>query len=814
MKNFLFKLRVAYRNIFKSRGRSVVVLLTLMVLMILSVVIFNIHDNLVRIFSMEYQEVYQTVDLTVSYDNYSNSRIVNVSTINDDYSEYFNYSATYFNLYSLMESEDDSFYAQVYSSSLGEFERVMDFDLDSINDGEMFITQSLADRFQLNKNDALSMLIGSQEINYVIREILPDQGLFSENSVFVPKEELLTKTLWFSAPDLGNMIYLDVKDEYSILAVRDLLLGDAAYANSLVKETVDHEQAKTRADYNASVLLGIGVLAFLAVIMVVRSIYPLLFRDFSQQIGVIRILGGNDGFAYQIWMIQFCLYLLISVPMGLIFSRVILDAGARAYGVYTSVGFNPWYLLLAVAFFLAVNVLGTIGRYAHYKKQSEMSLSNDARFEKQKSVVYAAIAAGAVLLVNWIIDPFPKFQGMITVVTVIVFTFSFLSMILKIFPIIFKKKDSFFSLYSSKHLRDNKILHNSVKVIFVSLVIIAISMTVSGVMKTEILNAFDEIRIDYAVTNIYNFNDDLVTEIETNNQIDSAVKGAMFRDGTLQVDEDTTRRVQFFLSVRPENISELFTFSLSAEILAKLADPTILYVALPYQYEKTSQLRVGDEVTFRLSQNIPSEKFIIAGFFENSYEGIYLSNISYSDKYMDSDLTNTVFIRSSNGDLQKDLIQRYSGKMYYVFSADDLLLNETKMVYRTVDFVVILIWALVACFMIVIINNSLLQFYALKADYAKFKILGCGDGDLYKHILLEILLVMLIALGAGFVNSLIVLSCFPSLMIMVGFYFKFEYPIGEVLGYLLMGTAVFLLSYLYYFVKIKHINIIQETKNL
>ena len=158
-----FKLKFAFRNATFKKGRFVVIVFTLIMMVMLSVMMFALKNYLIDIFTLEYREQYQDVDLVLTYDNYSTSRIVNVRTIKQKYAEYFDFYATFFNLHSLVKVGEQTQYTQIMSSSLGEFEQVIKCDVDALNPGELFITASLAAKLKLNENASLFLEINNQD---------------------------------------------------------------------------------------------------------------------------------------------------------------------------------------------------------------------------------------------------------------------------------------------------------------------------------------------------------------------------------------------------------------------------------------------------------------------------------------------------------------------------------------------------------------------------------------------------------------------------------------------------------------------------
>ncbi|MGD9887409.1 MAG: FtsX-like permease family protein [Bacilli bacterium] len=813
-KSLMFKLKFALRNATKKKGRFIVVILTLIMMIMLGLMVFAMRDYLIDIFTFEYEEQYQDIDLIVTYDNYSSSRIVNSRTIKEQYPQYFSFTATFFNLHSLVKTDNISQYTQILSSSLAEFERVVKFDVNALNPNEMLISQSLATKLNVNKSDYLYLEIDNQDLSYLIKEIIPDQGLFKGDVVFINKDELFERTVWSSSPNLGNFIYLNVKSEYSLNDVKELLLNDINYQDCLIYEAIDNNQILVSAKYNTSIMLGMIIVIFLAMAMVIKSLFPLLFRDFSQQLGVIKILGGNNHFAFHIWVLQFIIYFAIAIPLGIGLANLFMNIGAKVYQVNTYIGIRFLPILLTLLLFLSFMTWQIIHQFHRLTKQNALTLTADRKSEHQTSEIIYLVCFALLLIINVVINPLPRFQALFTTVLVIGFSFTFISSLLRFFPLLFTKKQSFFTIFSIKYLSQNKITHNSLKVIFISLVVLAVSLTMSSMFKSTQRKATEEIELNYLMTNIYDYQNSLKEDIIANFTIDNISDGIIYQDVTMAFANDKERLLKFVLSINPMEIDHYFNYQFLDDSLISLQDSSKLSVVLPYQFEKIGAVKKGDFISLYLSQSIPQAIFEVVGFYENYSEGIAFTNLHLSDQYQSEPIINSLFINSFDPNIQKDLIKKYSNKIYFIFDAQSLFLNEVDRLVAIADFLSFIIWVLIGCFVLVIMNNSLLVFYSLKADYAKIKILGYNNRELFVNIIKEIVVLMILAFFASFVNVMIVFQLFPSLLVMVGYYFQYQYSISAVLWYLLIGILVFSISYLYYFLKIRKMNLIQETINL
>lgn len=819
MKSFLFRLRFAIRNITKYPGRSLVVLLTLILSMVLFIFVICMNNVLYQIFYNNAQEQYINVDLTLTYDSNSDARILSSRKIEEEYDEYYNFSACFFNYYSLVSADETNFYSQVFSASVNDLENVIDYDLETLFATEAFITETLASKYMLSVGDKITLYARGVELEYTIKQIVADRGLFADDTIFVRKKELI-ESFYGTTTYIGNIVYFDLKDNINPSDVISILNDDSEYADFVAARTVNPDKISASTTNVSSVYIGVGLIVLFVIVFVLNSLFPLLFKDFRQQMGVIQTLGGNHRFSLSIWLLQFLIFGLLAIPLGIGLAYLLFSKGAEVVGIATPIVFQIEYIVMAIGFFIIFIGFEVVYRFIQLTRRSSVAISYDRRHQTTKSMRIILAGSTILLIMQLIFHPFAEqYNALVTVILILMIIFSFSDFALELVGGIAKKahKPSAFSLFGAKNLHENLTIHNSLKVALISTIGIAITLTTWFFVNTETEANASRVIGDYILTNIVDYDEALkndITETYALNSIDEAIVYQSTAMHFVYRGEERRENISFFISIPFGNMDSYFDFQYEGDVANKLTNTDIPYIVLPKTLAKMNELEIGDQVTMELSREIPTMTFTIAGFIDTNFDEIIFSNLYILEDNATSDLTNSLFINTIASDetIKIEIIKQYAARMYYLVECAELIAGIKEQISEITDYLSILILAISGALIIIIINNSLMVFYAMKSDYAKMMVLGLSNHELMKQLLWEVFIMAFIVLLTSVVGAFFIVDNLGALMLFGKYYKMIEATIPEIIGRVLLGVIAFILSYGIYLVKSNSIEAIAEIK--
>jgi len=807
-----FKLLFAYRNIKANRKSSLVIILTLSLVFCLSMLLFGMKSTFTKVFEYEAIDKYNQIDIVITFDEYSSSRLVSKRDVTDNYGDEVFYTMSFLN-FSVLTETDEVFYTQMMSSVAHEFEYLVDKDV-LITDGEIIITKSLASAYDLEIGDNLTLHIIDETINYTVGDIFEDTGLFSGLTFYVEKEDLMEAVYGLTLTNLGNTLYIDLNEGFEVDEVVDLFKADTEFDGYYIFETIDWDYVEIRAMDLVSMMLALGVIIVFALVLVLDSLFPIISKDIRHQQGVVSVLGGEKKLIWHVNLIQWGLYSSISFIIGCVLTLFITNYGLHIYGINGFIPLKIGPLSITLLFVITYIVLRAYIAYQREYKESSVSLSKNNRFKKYKTKEAYMIIALILLVLEYSFEFFSSgIHSLILVCLTLYLAFNIASYTLILFSIIMrkKKKKSLFNLFQLKYLKTDKHVHLSLRVLMISMFALVILFSLRSFMDQQVDSFYGLMDFDLAVANINDYDDSLLNEIDTYDIV-SADQATFYQRIYIEFDENNTQPCRFFVSMERDIIFEYFGLS-ETEFDESYLDNEVAYVVLPKSHKLVYNLSIGDTVSLNLNYALEEVQMEIAGFIDTELDNLVYSNIMFVDGYEDIVEPNFILINTdSEEEVFNQLVTDYSQRMYYIMDPEVYFVDLINSVEGITNFFSVLTLYMILCFVIVIFNNTLLVFYGIKNDLAKVKVLGVSKKEFIVSLLKEYILIVVIVLGLGWLEVSVLSENLKYVVLLTNYYKDISStPLTNLYGCAIVG-CVLLLSYLYYMNNINKIEIIEEIK--
>ena len=790
---------------------------TIMLVSALMTFSITLKDTFRQFFIISAEETYLDIDFMMTYDQNSSSRISNIREIRDDYSDYFDSVASFMNFYTMVEHDDHSSYINVLSSSQVELENVIQFDFGPIGEDDLIVTKSYAEKNALKVGDPVFLSIADQTLSYHISVVADDMGILEGDTVFVLKERITQIMFGFSnLSNLGNRVYFDVKDEFEVQTVIDILKSSPSYQDNEFILALDLDKIERQATFNASIFIGLGLMAVVALVLVLQSIFPLIYRDLSKASGVVATLGGKSSFVFQVWIIEVALILATALPAGVLVCWAVFNQGLQVVGISGNVSFRPLLVFLSMGV-LMVFILGDVFlHYHHMQRQSVPKRSNQLRFLKHHNSLFMTASLIVLLIIQIAVHPFSRpVDAIVTVLLTLFLTFSAIGWMMALPHMISqrRKKRDYSALITYPYLSRNIILHNLVKIVMASFMVIGITLMINHQVDSAIDDFRSEMKVDYYLTNIFDYQPQILTDILSDPVTDHASEAILYRNVVIKNQDDPDKTIQFMLSVAYEDLDLYLNYQFDDKIRTAFSDTSQLYVALPIGYALIYDIDEGDTITLFINHDLPAVEALVAGFIDTNYTGLVLSNLLIVTEYSGLADINTVVIATKDDQTYStDLLKSYSSRMYFFLDANALF-NERSIFYQDIaDYLMLIGWGVVLCFMGIIFNSAIQLFDQNKSDFAKIKVLGLGIKELRRHFLIEWGIIALIALVFAIVNLGIIVPKMADMMLLFDNYHIIEFDWTMLLLTMLLGIPCFLISYMVYYQRIKVHPLIDELK--
>jgi hypothetical protein len=452
--------------------------------------------------------------------------------------------------------------------------------------------------------------------------------------------------------------------------------------------------------------------------------------------------------------------------------------------------------------------------YTRENMQSAVSQSTDKRHAIYKPNYALVIVATCLLFLEYQFEPFGlAIHSLVIVLLSIYIVLNVASIVLVQLSRILSKilKPSFFKIFQLKYLQTNKHIHQSLRVLFISLVSIVLIFSVRSFMFGEIDRFKETMNFDLALTNIYDYDDELYSELSTYDA-NAYSEAVFYRNIMIHFNEQESQPVNFLVSMDVDVLHNYFNLDVN-NVDEQLMTNDALYVLLPKDFELVYDLHKGSVVNLNLNYLLEDVDAVVAGFLDTNFDNIIYCNIYSVAQYAEFAKPNTIFIKSEHPEvLFQQLVSAYSGKMYYVLDPNVYFSDILEGVSNLTNYFTIFTSYMILCFAIVIFNNTLLIFYALKSDLARLKVLGSDNKLLISSLLKEFIIILCIILVLGFIEIKVLSIYLKNVVLLTNFYKDISSTPLTILYGFILTYIVLLSSYVYYFIKIKNVDIVEEIR--
>jgi hypothetical protein len=802
-----FILLLAKRNILANKKTTAVIIITLSLIFAIFMMMLGIRGIYKDIFTKEFEYEYENVDIVITYDEYSLARFINKRYITQNYEE-VDYALAFFNLQVLLGHSDDLFYGQLHSALSHELEILLDIDVDIEND-EMLITESLAFSQGLKIGDRINFSVFGKEFTYTIATITPDKGVFRGNAFFIDKADLLQTIYGMDyLNNFGNVIYVKTDN---IENVYEQLTLDETYSDYGIRLVVDEERIDALISEYISIISLAGVIVLVALAIILNSLFLIVVRDIYQEIGVFDTLGDNKKTGYIVCYFQWLIYIGISFLIGTIIAHIVANIGGQIYGIKEFLLINPLIILLTLLIIISLIILNNYLLIKKFYKKNSINKIKDKRFVLAKANYFIQALSLLVLLMTLIVKPFDtKFNALIIVATSIYLSLVFSIILLRIISRILSKNKTVFALFNTKHMDLNKNIHQALNVIFIALMVVTIMLTVRFFISDQIEEVRANNKFNLVMTNIQDYNENLIDEIKTYD-VTNADPVLIYSDVLVSLASNDNFLIRMFVSIEQSAFNDYYGDDISF-VDEDIKNSELPYVLLSSSYKEVYELKVGDLISIDLNPEIRDFTFILGGFLDSEFDQFAYTNLSeklteYSLQY------NAIMINSDNPEAaMSELIKGFGSRMYYLIDGQAELEKQISRSYSVLDLFTVLTFFIVSSFMFVVFNNTLLKFYSLKNDYSKIKVLGLADKFNFSNLIKEFFVLFGCLIIVGTIEIIILSRYLREVLLFFDYYKHMTADVHiTIFSYVLIFISL-LLSYIYYYFKVKSISLSEEIR--
>lgn len=823
MHNFLFKLKYVYRNTSRNFFRTLSLFLSIFMLSFIVLPAFTIKDALSTGYYLYEDVKHENVDVVVTFDSKSTNYIIDDTKINK-IKHCFDYYGSFFEMSTLCKVNDTQLSVMLLSGNSSDLEGFIEEDLPFLQYNEVIINKSVAEKLNIGLNEQVEIFIADKAYSYKIVKIIEDRSIFEGDKVLVQKnfyvKEYAKHVLNIDMDDYSNInlatsIYINLKDGYAREDVINLLKTDKYYSNSVVHDPRGYEGMKADVEMGTGILYAAIAIFIAALLFVLVSIINLRIKTIKNEVGIVETLGENKRYVFKLLMIE----IMILSIFGLLFAYLLSNfVYTKEFSILSVRGdfkyhYRIWQFLGTYCCVVIICGLTLWKGYLKYNKLSTIDLAKNKQYDTVWSFK-KLIVINLILIIFVVLDYFLfsvylplMVSSILGILIYVTFGIMLVSLIVKIICRIFRW-DKVFNVTFLRNLNINRIKHNSLKILLVCLFGIVMCCIVIENIDLTLSNVESSLNIDNILISPKGVDESVVEDIKKHPAVEGATLG-FFEDKVSTKNNEYTFLVVF--SCDASETKNLMNFELDQSYLDKFCSNE-KYVVVMEDFLVASGLQIGDLLTFNLSDGAHTYEIIGTAdlpFQQFAYTNdFYREDVFLNTVLINNDLENTLAMN----DFRISITEKYGSNISVLYNAGTYLTTFFSRARIALDVVYAVIFIVIICFVVSIINNTILDFNEIKKDLATIQILGISSMRLTKMILFEIVISYLSVFASLILMVYAVAVRFGGLSLLCGYYLDLILNIKTIILAIIFGMICFVVSYIYYFIGCKKINVCEELK--
>ncbi|MBO5475014.1 MAG: ABC transporter permease [Bacilli bacterium] len=799
------------RNIKEKKGRSLLIILSLMIASVVFILNLTIPNQIVETKAKQSRDAIGKSDVLVA--SYVPFNINDIKLSNEE-SKIVGVN----DLYTIHKDKT----LVIYGTDIKEA-----FNIDLINnidllDNEIIISKTTADKYKYKLNDIITIDLMDSKYELKIKDIVEAKGLLSFKSLSGIINNDTYNKITSNENNKYRTYYIDVLNNEKVGDVKKYIQDNNDKKEYMVEKLVDEEKIREDNYYTQFILLVIMIMATIMIFFVVNTLNKMIVMERMPVIGTFRSVGASKFKMNMLLVLENSIYGLLGGSVGALVSILINNFAASMLTGTTIKSTVPVNNLISgIIFTICLEVFMSLASIIKSNKYSIKEIMFEGKNSKAGFNIKESIISFILILISLITYfAISDTNSLLSALSLIMFwvgiAYFIPTMMLflsKIICGIAKMINSGSLLMAGKNLGFNKLLISSTRLVVIStsimLVIVNISMSFNSMIDSYKIqfSGYDGTIRD--ISKKYN-------EYASINNVDN-VKNIEYtfmysNDDITYNDGKTLDAGPMFLGMDKSNpsIKEL-DYKIN-----DLKDDECLFDEILL---KNNNLKVGDTIDFYLKTQDSHIKVKIVGTVNSYYMSTQREIVVLTDDVFKQKITEVPFsIEFSVNDNNKvrDTIELMERELkdpdITIWTIDDFCNIQRKNINSFMSlFYIIIALSLILSF-VGIINNQLISFMERTKEIAVLNSICMSKSQLRRMLVIENITSNIVACAFGFGVSIMSLRYMNKLMYGIKMYTDVQYQYN--VGLMIMGIVlvVLLSTVIVPINKMKKINVVEAIK--
>ena len=799
------------RNIKEKKGRSLLIILSLMIASVVFILNLTIPNQIVETKAKQSRDAIGKSDVLVA--SYVPFNINDIKLSNEE-SKIVGVN----DLYTIHKDKT----LVIYGTDIKEASNINLIDNIDLLDNEIIISKTTADKYKYKLNDIITIDLMDSKYELKIKDIVEAKGLLSFKSLSGIINNDTYNKITSDENNKYRTYYIDVLNNEKVDDVKKYIQDNNDKKEYMVEKLVDEEKIREDNYYTQFILLVIMIMATIMIFFVVNTLNKMIVMERMPVIGTFRSVGASKFKMNMLLVLENSIYGLLGGSVGALVSILINNfAASMLTGTTIKASVPVNNLISGIIFTICLEVFMSLASIIKSNKYSIKEIMFEGKNSKAGFNIKESIISFILILLS-IITYFVigDTNSLLSALSLIMFwvgiAYFIPTMMLflsKIICGIAKMINSGSLLMAGKNLGFNKLLISSTRLVVIStsimLVIVNISMSFNSMIDSYKIqfSGYDGTIRD--VSKKYN-------EYASLNNVDN-VKNIEYtfmysNDDITYNDGKTLDAGPMFLGMDKSNPSiKQLDYKIN-----DLKDDECLFDEILL---KNNNLKVGDTIDFYLKTQDSHIKVKIVGTVNSYYMSTQREIVVLTDDVFKQKITEVPFsIEFSVNDNNKvrDTIELMERELkdpdITIWTIDDFCNIQRKNINSFMSlFYIIIALSLILSF-VGIINNQLISFMERTKEIAVLNSICMSKSQLRRMLVIENITSNIVACAFGFGVSIMSLRYINKLMYGIKMYTDVQYQYN--VGLMIMGIVlvVLLSTVIVPIKKMKKINVVEAIK--
>ena len=799
------------RNIKEKKGRSLLIIISLMIASCVFILNLTIPNQIVEANKNRMKDAIGKSDILVaSFENFNiNDLKVNKEEI----------KSVGVNQIGLIHKDKTLI---IYGSDIEKCEelKLIDDEID-LNDNEIIINKATAEKYNYKENDIIKLEIDEVEYELKIRKILDNKGLLYFKALSGLVNETTLNKITGNEENKYSTYYIDVVNDESIDNVKNYI-KDNNSKDYMVEKLVDEDVIRENNSYTQMILLIIFVMATIMIFFVVNTLNKMIILERMPVIGTFRSIGASKKIMNLLLILENVMYGLLGGISGAIVSVIINNISIKLLlgGQEVNTNIEVSNLIYGILFGVILELIMSIGAIIKSNKYSIKNIMFDDKNSKYRigkritilSFIFIIISICIYLFGNsndMLIDLMSLILFWVGIAGIIPFTMMILS---KILCFIAKKMNNGLLIIASKNLGNNKLLITSTRLVVISIAIMLVIINVS-VTFNKMLDSFS-----YQFAGCDLFIRDTSKEYEEYNKLLNLKNIEQIDNVFMYSNEEVTFYDKKF-DTAPMILGMKKSRADIQELNYKISDLKEDEILLDEIYLKNNNLKVGDTIKLNIKEKNVSLDLKIMGTVNSFYQSIQREIIVMNEKTFINNISKVPFQVSvkanENADIKliiEEIEKQLKDPDISIKTVDQFVKEQRSNINTIMSLFYIIIGLALTLVFVGIVNNQLISFMERTRELAVLNSVCMSKWQIIKMLIIENIVSNVVACIIGFAVAIMSVNLIGIVLKGMKMYMDvlFDFKIGFiVIGIIL---SLLLITVILPIKKLKKINIVESIK--